>query len=69
MENNIEQAIEKIAEINTRLAIANPFYATANTLVATATTLVELGHLEEAGRLIAVATNLVGIANDFLIPE
>jgi hypothetical protein len=69
MENNIEKAFEKIAEMNNRLAVASPFYATANSLVVTATTLVELGHVEEALRLLDVATSLVGIGNDFLMPE
>lgn len=65
----MDLAFEKIAEMNNRLAIASPFYATANSLVATATTLVELGHIEEALRLMDVATSLVGIGNDFLMPE
>jgi hypothetical protein len=69
MENEMDLAFEKIAEMNNRLAIASPFYATANSLVATATTLVELGHIEEALRLMDVATSLVGIGNDFLMPE
>jgi len=69
MENNTGQAFEKIAEINARISVATPFFAIATSVVATATTLAELGKLEEASRLIEVATTLVGIGNDFLIPE
>lgn len=62
----IEMALAKIAETNTRLALANPFLKLANEVVETATLLAEVGKTKESEDLIVVATQLITIANDFL---
>jgi hypothetical protein len=67
MENSLEQALNEIAEMNSRLDLAEPFLKYARDLSEIANSLIKLGFVDEAITVLSVVHALTKTANSLIV--